>query len=608
MNLARKMGLAVVAMFLFAAGAARAQIISLVPANAWVVIKVSNLDATSQKIADLAKVLGIDQMQPMTAHPLDAFLDSMHVKDGVNRAGDLAIVYLDPTAYQTTPDQTGLVIVPITDYQAFLGNFKDAKTDGDITEIENPNTAYVAHWGDYAVISPVHDAVLKKPDTALTLPDAAAKEWDSKDIVIAVNVPALRPKAGPMFDQAKQAASDFLDQQAQRPAGPGNPMGMMFPGGDMTKLSPVLKVVANELIDLAHEYVDQTDAVTYGIKIAPDGISTTGLLVFQPDSWLGKLTAEAKDTDASFLTGLPDAKYLMLAGAKSDPDVQAEALSHILDPIQKGIADLGPDYASLNDLFPLVKSMVAATTGSNFGMVAPSGALGQQALVQIIAIKTGDAKTLLDDTHKGFDLQQNLMTTLGIKQQYSQESYQVAAKTVDGVTFDDAVTTFNMAGVGPGRNQATLFLNYIYGPGGMNLYSGAVTDSSLLTESGLDDTTLSAAIAAIKNGDDPVAKSSAIKAVAAQLPTQRMAEFYLPLDVWASTGLNYAKQLGTDMGVKLQDDLPPIGGTISTDGSNMRIDGYVPTELIQALTSAGLQVYMAMHQQANPAGPPGGGL
>jgi hypothetical protein len=151
--------------------------------------------------------------------------------------------------------------------------------------------------------------------------------------------------------------------------------------------------------------------------------------------------------------------------------------------------------------------------------------------------------------------------------------------------------------------QAAQFLGFMYGANGVQVYSGAVTDHALLTVSGVPDDMTTAAIEAVKKGDDPLAKLDTVKAVSAQLPPQRFAAFYIPLDEWATTGLNVAKQFSMDMGVKIPEDLPPVGATISSDGTAVRLDSYIPTQLVQALTAAGIQMFMA---QAHAA--PGGGL
>jgi hypothetical protein len=45
--------------------------------------------------------------------------------------------------------------------------------------------------------------------------------------------------------------------------------------------------------------------------------------------------------------------------------------------------------------------------------------------------------------------------------------------------------------------------------------------------------------------------------------------------------------------------------TLSTDGSAVRGDGYMPSQLLQALTTAAMQVYMRTQNVGNQ--PPAGG-
>jgi len=48
------------------------------------------------------------------------------------------------------------------------------------------------------------------------------------------------------------------------------------------------------------------------------------------------------------------------------------------------------------------------------------------------------------------------------------------------------------------------------------------------------------------------------------------------------------------MPLKLPQDMPPVGVTVGTEGSAMRIDTHISTELIENLVSAGLQAAMMM--------------
>ena len=287
------------------------------------------------------------------------------------------------------------------------------------------------------------------------------------------------------------------------------------------------------------------------------------------------------------------------------------ALANFLAPIQAAIHDLGPQYSSLNDWINSLQK-VAATSGGGgtFGLLMPNPQPGAGPLVQMVGIRHGaDAKAILDAIRGLEDAQQAAMKAIGVQMPAgTAQTFTRDAKTVDGVSFDEVKSQINMNGQNPEQMQMMQFFSMIYGPQGPDQFTGVVNDQNLLTVMGLDDAAISAAIAAAKAGDDPLAKLGATKAVAAELPAQRFAAAYVPLDLWATTGFGYAKMLGTDMGVVMPDNLPPMGMTLSTDGSAVRLDSYLPSQLMQAMTAAGMQVYMKMQnpQPATNGAAPGG--
>src|SRR5688500_4210813 len=75
----------------------RAQgVLDQVPADALVVIKVNRLEQTNQKAGKWTEALGLAQLSPDAADPLAALQNKIGVKEGIDKKGDLAIVFLDP--------------------------------------------------------------------------------------------------------------------------------------------------------------------------------------------------------------------------------------------------------------------------------------------------------------------------------------------------------------------------------------------------------------------------------------------------------------------------------------------------------------------------------
>ena len=80
---------------------------------------------------------------------------------------------------------------------------------------------------------------------------------------------------------------------------------------------------------------------------------------------------------------------------------------------------------------------------------------------------------------------------------------------------------------------------------------------------------------------------------------------YVPLDEIATTVGTYAGAMGMPIQIQLPPDLPPIGITVGSEGSAIRIDSYTPTDLIKALVAQGMQLYM-QRMGGGGAGGPGG--
>jgi hypothetical protein len=591
------------AAWLLAAGSyASAQVMKQVPANSLLVLKVSNLQQTSKKVADFCTQMGITQMDPDMQDPLGSFLKAIGVNDGVNREGELAFIYFEPSTFHTNSDKSLLLLIPVSDYQKFLGNFPDSKPDGDLTQVhfnKDPDVTYVARWGDFAAASPTRDIVATAPTEIIQVTGLAAKELDGKDVVLLANLKAIREKAIQQVQSARKELAGDIDKLANEI--------MRSQHFDATKFKPLANLIANESLDMAQKILEGMDAASFSVNLSPDGVATTLMAQFESGSSCDKYIAKVKNTDDSMLQGLAAGKYLLFGGTGGQQELN-DSVSNFIAPIQKQITDLGPDYASLNDWLNSAQKATTAAQGSSFGLMMPTAQPGAGALIQVVGIRRGDAKTMLDGMRGMADAQQAILKAFNVQLPGQTQTYTRDSKTVDGISFDEMKSTINLNGQNPGQMQAMQMITMMYGPQGPDAFTGIVDDHTMLTVMGLDDTAISAAIAAAKAGDDPLAKTSSVKAVSSQLPAQRIAVMYTPLDLWATTGFGYAKMFGIDMGVTLPENLPPMGTTLSTEGSAIRCDTYIPSQLIQALTSAGMQVYMkTQNPPPNQGGQPGGG-
>jgi hypothetical protein len=589
----RLTGLAAVILMCVGIGA-QAQVLEQVPAESLVVVKVANLQATSGKVAKLMHDLGIDAMAPQMQDPLGAFQQHLKANAGLDKSGEMAFVFVDPAAADNQPDESMLILLPVTDYKAFLGNFPDAQTDGGVSQIhfgDQGKPGFCANWGKYAAISPGKSVVGLKP-AGIKAQGVSAKEIASKDIIAYVNMPKVREKVQPMLPNAK---TKFQEQVEQGLAKDENAQ----------KYAPLLKLLVSEVMDAGSALINDGQAVTYGLGFEDQGIRTSVVLEFNQGSSVGNYVTKVKNTDQPMLNGLPAGKYLFYGGGIAEPEIAKAFITTWIDPLVAEAGKLGGDQAAAAQKFDdAVKKYVSALKSQSMGWMAPSGALGQDPIMQTVSVQRGDTNAIRSAFVDMSSAQQDITKAFSGGQEQMKTSVTPNGKTVDGVQFDQMTSTFNPAANGPGAAQAQMIMNYFYGPNGMQMLIGTVGDKVLVT-SGINDQALSSAINSAKTDEDNLSKLPGVQTVSAQLPKQRCAAVFVPLDQIVNTIATYAAAMGMNMQVQLPPDLPPIGATVATDGTAIRIDSYTPTELIKAVTAAGMQVFMQMQGGRQPGGPGG---
>jgi hypothetical protein len=566
---------------LFMTCAARAQVLQQVPEDAILVIKTKDLTGTSAKLGKLMKDLGLAQMKPGLDNPLALMQKELGLTNGLNTAGEMAIVFRDPAKTNERPDKSILLLIPVSDYAAFVGNFKDAKVEGDVTEVTMPKSkdpGYISQWGSYAAMSPSKAVISMKANAPLKIAgNATNKELGAKDIVFLANFKNFRDVAMPHIQEVRDKALEEMD-------------GNLGNNEQMAKFRPVIKAAMSQVFLAIEAFVRDTDTATISIDFGPDGINIAQMAEFVPDSYLGNTFAAVKNSSEPVLAGLPTGKYMFFGGYVNQPEISTKLVNDFVAPIMKELDAIGPELKPAHDYLDALDAQLKAAKSGTFGIVAPSGQLGQEAIFQLLTVSHGDAAAMKAAQTKMMKAQDDVMKALG------SDAYSIkltpATKTLDGVTFDSITTTMNPNSKDPAAMQQAQVMAMMYGPGGMNMLQGEINPETLLVAMGVPDAVLQSAITAAKANDAPLANSAQVKAVSSHLPTSRTGEFYVPIDQIVTTGLTYAKQFGAPLNVTLQPDLPPLGFVSSTDGAAIRIDGYIPTMLVQQLVSAGMQAYM----------------
>jgi hypothetical protein len=576
---------------------ARAQVLDQVPSDALAVLKIKDLDGVSKKAGKMAKGLGLDAMySPAFGDPLGAVEDEYHIAKGVDRSGDLAVAFQDPEKFGGK-DKSVLVLVPIQDYKAFLGNFDAAETVGDVTKarpVAHVQDVYIAQRGNFAAISLNKDLLTKKPD-GMKLSAMFARQAESKDAILYLNVIALRA-----------AEQDNLKKNGDQWASDLEKEVFDYLPDLFSPIAPVVHGFLNAFLGTSKQFLTDGRAAVLGVNLSDDGVGITALSDFDPDSSSGKLALEIKNTDQPLLAGLPNRKYFAFGGAINNPDGGGKLLSQVLGPIEAELAD----HEQTKKLLPAIDSLEKSTgtaTGGAVGWVAPTEKLGAESVLEFVVALHGDAKTMHASVNDLTNATSGLFNSMPPQKGFSVKfEAKPNGKTVDGVKLDTFQLEPKIGEDDPTGAQVKQILDLAVGPGpnskGLGGVVAEVDDKTLVLVLGGSDPLIAETIASAKNGTDAVSEQAGVKAVAGELPKNRSIVAYIDLDAIAGAIIHDAKNQGMPLGVKLRPNLPPIGLSAGSEGSAIRADAFIPNTLLQGLMAA----YIQGLQQMNNG--PGGGL
>ncbi|HEY8665715.1 MAG TPA: hypothetical protein VIL86_03575 [Tepidisphaeraceae bacterium] len=576
--------LGVVLAMLFA-GAARAgaQVMNLVPSDAMIVLKVNHLKETSDKMGNLAKEFGLAATVPEAADPLAAMQKRSGINAGVNNKGEMALAVMMPAEDGDKPKV--LVLVPVSDYKAFIGNFADAKTEGEITTFTTPRMhqpTYAADWNGYAALSDTQDLLAKKPDGLKVQGAAAAKEMAAKDIVFYANIKTIAAKVLPELkahraEALEKAVADFTKQ----------------PG--MEEYAPVFRAFMNQAMNVAQGYLHDAESATVGFDFGTDGIAVTAMSEFTAGTYSANLVKGLKGAGTD-LAGLPDVKYFAFGGMSVDPKTFTQAFNDFMTPISKELANSGPGGKAINDMVESGKKAIAATKSAAFAYAVPA-AQGEGYSQQVV-VSQGDAKVIQAVQKEQIKTVGELLTSFAKEGEKPPMEFvvQPEAKTVGDLKLDGFEMKLHFDPNDPQAQQTQRMLQMIYGGEGLSGVFGAVNDKVFISATGAPPELLAKTIESAKQGGDTLSAKKHVQGVSDKLPKDRILVEYVALDNIANTALDFAKQQQIPLDVKIPENLPPLGFSIGCEGNALRGDVFLPTETVKDLISAGLTVYGQMQR------------
>ena len=574
-----------------------ADVADFIPSDALAVLKGTDVQQVNDDVAALAREWGLDQFEPAFADPLAAFQEETGFREGIDFAGDVAL-YLPKNVDFDDDTPAHVLLVPISDFDAFRGNFDNSEEVGDgVFKVEmNGEPLYVADFGDHAAVSPVQDLVSGKPEQTMQFDGPTGQKIGERDLTLYANFAELGPMLQKAIDEEggvdaalEEFGAEFADEVPEA----------------MQAYRPVIEAGIRQAFAAAQGFLRDADAATVSVEFDPEnGVGANVIAQFKDGSYLANTFGEILTETDNPLAGLPMGTYLAFGGGSADKDATLKLFEDLVGP---AVEELREVDAPASDVFvefvDAAKKAIEATEGQTFGYFAPAGAMGGGPLVQVVNIQRGDADALLEVARETAKLTPTLLSELqqveGVEEAEVPEIEVVFtedAREVAGVSFAKLTTD-----TGQDDPMVAMMTNMIFGPEGQTSYLGTV-DGKLLTVSGLTDQQIEEVIAAVQAGDSPMTDAPGVGNVRDQLPDAATAVAYIQVGELARAGLGIAQAMAQAPPVQIPQDLPPVGVTLGPADDSIEIAAFVPKDLVSAMIVTALQV------QGGAQGAPEGGL
>ncbi len=456
-----------------------------------------------------------------------------------------------------------VIIVPVTDYNAFIKHFGAAEGAKGVVELTPPADAegfegemYAKDLGGgYAALSPKKDIVEKfegKGGNMAAHSKAMGKVGnrisDSSETIVVANIPLLAPK----IREGVKKAKDQMNQMAQMGGGQG-------PGEGATKLMDVV----------SEGFLKDAQVGIVGLGLDESGVWIDIGAQFKDGSEVGNFF-KGNGNAGAFIAKLPDQPFL-LAGGYDTSDAGIKKL------MKNATELMTPKDGKGDDPMGMFKTLIAKLDQINGAAMilgqSPGGITGGLLSNTSTYISTSDPA--------GYSAAvKEMMTSMNGKtiagSTYT-STYEVGVLDIGGTKVDKYST---IATIDPNAENAMQLQQaqmMMFGPaGGASGYT-AILDKGIITTMAPSKNLVTAALESAK-GNKSLGGNKDLQAVAAKLPANRSFEAYIGIKSILDMAAPF---MGG--GKPMPATLPPIGlgGTTNDSGTHVRI--FVPTAVIATM-------------------------
>jgi len=572
-----------------------------------------------------AFVEALEAPVPMPGTLAEMIQGGMQLGEGFNPKGGLALVMLNPTAFDvdvfelmgakagfggpesmpmadepaTMPGNDDpqmpaaaslpmVIFLPAQSVESIFGHLA-LTPEGDAMRLEMDEggmVMFAKSKGDYVALSPRLDALnaalSSETPAATTLAAGQLSRLQDADVAMHMNMVV----SGPIIKQGIEMFSGMINDMtamaaAADPDAPQPPMDMdAFMSGYVTFYG---------------DLVDQTDSVTLCMDVGEAGLIVDELVNFKADSAWGKMLAVQEPSDKPLLNRLPSLPYVLAVGSDVSYNPETAALVHSMseaflsDPaLREKFSEeaLAKSFEMSEKFYQNISAMQMVFGGM------PEGADGAMAMALVYECK--DAAALRTLTAEQVDLQEDMINTMVAAETPEDEwviSYETDALSVAGHSVDRMRVGMPESMMQP---EVSEMLTVLFGQEELELLVAAPTNETFVMTFGGGQAMLGEALKTA-GGTGPIA--------AAPLVAQTI-EASVPADAWC-VGLFSVKHLGEVVAAAMEAHEPgsaeyfplkymetdtPVTFFVRNEGPLMHAGLHVPAVTIRDAYVSSMQV------------------
>lgn len=526
-----------------------------VPGDAVVAVSMKDLSKLHGQFKKFKEATGITADLGMAEQLLET--------PGLNKSGSAAIVLMPGEAKEEEGPGPMVVVVPVSDYGAFVKAFGGSAEDQIATltmpeemDFQGSTQGYAKDLGGgYAAMGPVKDVIEAFEGKAgqsgahkKMLGPVGARIADGSETIVFANIEKLGPKI-------EEGMAGLKDQMG---------MAMAMAGPQAEQMEKSL-----EMMELVTKAVVRDATVTIaGLGFDEKGVTFDMGAQFKEGSPSHKLF-QSKGTASKLFGKLPAQPFLFAmsmdlssAGLKSLVKQAAE--------MQKPAEGAPPQMMNMAETIDQIDGM-AFQMGATPGLMA--GGLLANSVVYYSTKDAGAYTAKMKEMTEAMNSQKVEGMTIT-------SSYKPAALEVSGVKVDEWAMQMQ---VDPNSEQAMQMQQMqmmMWGMGGGPSGYVAAVDGGVVQTMSKNQVLLGSAIDAAKGKTGEA--DALLKEVAGQLPADRTFEGYIGTKSVLDTIAGFMAMMGGGGNLQVPEKLAPIGMGGTTDSGGVQLRTYVPASVIKA--------------------------